>query len=96
MAGRQKAINVVAPACNPGVPRNKSMQSPVPKPANKSCQHDENQIDIRMNITAQTDIVDDQHLQQYEYDETDNLYNGLVHVIGILLSTNLARVYASL
>ena len=36
-------------------------------------QHNENQVNIRMHIPTKSDVVDDQHLKEYEHDETDDL-----------------------
>ena len=38
-------------------------------------QHNENQIDIRMHIASQADVVDDQHLEKHERDEANDLEN---------------------
>ena len=46
-------------------------------------QHNENQVNVRVYITAQADVVDDQHLEKHEHNEADDLQHGLVHVIGI-------------
>ena len=39
----------------------------------KRQQHDENQVNIWMDIAAQTDVVDDEHLEEHEHHETDDL-----------------------
>ena len=59
-------------------------------------QHDEDQENVGMDITAKADMVDDQYLEKHEHDETDDLEYGLVHVIGIWLLVSRARVCANL
>ena len=79
--GRQKAIKVVAPAWSPGVPVNTSMIMPKKKAQHQELpfgsvewqQHDENQVNIRMHIPAQADVVDDQHLEEHEHNKADDL-----------------------
>lgn len=36
-------------------------------------QHYENQVNIRMNVSTQADVVDDQHLKEHEHHEADDL-----------------------
>ena len=50
-------------------------------------QHDEDEIDVRVHITAQPDMVDDEHLGDHQGDETDDIQHGPVHSFGWLLNS---------
>ena len=56
-----------------GQAQRKAQHQQLPFRCVKRQQHDENQVNIRMDIAAQTDVVDDQHLEEHEHHETDDL-----------------------
>lgn len=56
-----------------GQAQHEAQQQKLPLGRVERQQHDEDQVDVWMDITAQTDMVDDQHLKEHERNEADNL-----------------------